>query len=59
VANSVFTIDGNLRENSPVIFPTSLLAAGLETVSVPAYSSSSESAAKVVGKLLVDAKVIK
>ena len=37
-----------------VVFP---FTAGLETVSVPAYSSSSDSAAKVVGKLLVDAKV--
>ena len=34
-------------------------AAGLESVSVPSYSSTSASAAKVVGKLLVDAKVIK
>ena len=39
------------------IYAFLLLTAGLETVSVPAYSSSSDAAAKVVGKLLVDAKV--
>ena len=55
-------LDNNLLATSPLIFLCALffsVTAGLETVSVPTYSSTSDSAAKVVGKLLVDAKVIR
>lgn len=49
----------NVQWPAPVLFGTACVADGLEKVSVPVYihSEVTDEAAKVAGKLLVDAKV--